>query len=137
MAAVEYLYVYCKLPNGLTMCVEVNGEVKRVTLPRSAEYIQPHPKFKPTKKEFLVLDCSRTLVDKSFWELWKKTVGPEYQPLKNGLVFAVDPSKKADGDARVVEMQKEKTGFEQLDPAKDLPAGVLKVTDKDAELPGE
>lgn len=135
MASVEYLYVYCKLPNGLTLCLEVNGEVKKVTLPRSAEYIQPHPKFKPTKKEFLVLDCSRTLVEKSFWEQWKKTVGPEYQPLKSGLVWAVEIAKKADGDARVVEMQKEKTGFEQLNPDKDLPAGVVKVTDKDAELP--
>ena len=33
----EYLNVYCKLPNGLTMCLEVDGEIKRVTLPRSAK----------------------------------------------------------------------------------------------------
>ena len=47
---VEFLNVYCKLPNGLTMCLEKDGAVTKVTLPRSSRYIQPHPKFKPTKE---------------------------------------------------------------------------------------
>lgn len=134
MAAVEYLAVYCKLPNGLALCLEVNGEVKKVTLPRSATYIQPHPKFKPTKAEFLVFGSSRTLVEKSFWEAWKKKVGPDYQPLKAGLVWAVDANKRADGDAQAREMETEKTGFEQINPEKDLPKELKRVVDKDEDV---
>ena len=114
--AVEFLNVYCKLPNGLTMCLEVDGDVKRVTLPRSARYIQPHPNFKPTKEEFIVFGSTVTPVEKGFWEAWKKKMGPEYAPIKNGFVWA--SPNKADGTARAREMETETTGFEQIDPTK-------------------
>jgi len=136
--AVEFLNVYCKLPNGLTMCLEVEGEVKRVTLPRSARYIQPHPNFKPTKDEFIVFGSTVTPVAKDFWDAWKKKMGPEYAPLKNGLVWAVEQAKKADGIARAREMETVTTGFEQIDPAtfKDARGNALTKLD-DRESPEE
>lgn len=127
MAAVEFLNVYCKLPNGLTMCLEVDGEVKRVTLPRSARYIQPHPKFIPTKEKYIVLGSTVTPVAKDFWDAWVKKMGKEYAPIKNGLVWA--SPNRSDGDARAREMETVKTGFEQLEP-KDVP-GIEKRNDRD------
>ena len=114
--ATEYLNVYCKLPNGLTMCLEVDGEIKRVTLPRSAKYIQPHPNFKPTDEKLIVFGSICTPVAKDFWEAWKKKVGAGYAPLKNDMLWAVESAKKADGIARAKDMEFVKTGFEQLDP---------------------
>jgi len=128
--AVEFLNVYCKLPNGLTMCLEDGGEVKRVTLPRSSRYIQPHSKFKPTKEEFIVFGSSVTPVAKDFWDAWKKKMGPDYAPLKNGLVWAVEIAKKADGTARARDMETELTGFEQLNPKKE--DGISKLDDRTA-----
>ena len=118
--ATEYLNVYCKLPNGLTMCLEVDGEIKRVTLPRSAKYIQPHPKFKATREDLIVFGSTCTPVAKDFWEAWTKRMGKEYAPLKNGLVWAVTSAKKEDGIAQAREMETTKTGFEQLNPKKEL-----------------
>jgi hypothetical protein len=117
--AVEFLNVYCKLPQGLTMCLEKDGEVIRVTLPRTSRYIQPHPKFKPTKEEFIVYQHSVTPVAKDFWEAWKKRMGAEYAPLKQGLVFAIEQTKNGDGIARAKDMETVKTGFEQIKPAKE------------------
>ena len=128
--AVEFLNVYCKLPQGLTMCLEKDGDVIRVTLPRSSRYIQPHPKFKPLKEEFIVFQHSVTPVAKDFWEAWKKRMGSEYAPLKQGLVFAVAQSKNADGVANAKDMETAKTGFEQLDPKKE--EGVSKLDDKES-----
>ena len=128
--AVEFLNVYCKLPQGLTMCLEKDGEVIRVTLPRTSRYIQPHPKFKPTKEEFIVFQHSVTPVAKEFWEAWKKRMGAEYAPLKQGLIFAVEQPKNTDGIARTKDMETAKTGFEQLDP-KDKDNKVITRNDKD------
>ena len=91
----EYLNVYCKLPNGLTMCLEVDGEIKRVTLPRSAKYIQPHPNFKPTDEKLIVFGSTCTPVAKDFWEAWKKKVGAGYAPLKNGMAPSSPVAKVA------------------------------------------
>jgi len=126
---VEFLNVYCKLPNGLTMCLEKDSEVIKVTLPRSSRYIQPHPRFKPTKEEFIVFGHSVTPVAKDFWDAWVKRMGPSYPPLKNGLVWAVDASKKADGTAKAREMESNKSGFEQIDPKKEK--NIVKLNDKD------
>ena len=57
-----------------------------------------------------------TPVAKDFWEAWKKKVGAGYAPLKNGMLWAVESTKKADGNARAKDMESTKTGFEQLDP---------------------
>ena len=129
--AIEFLNVYCKLPQGLTMCLEKEGEVIRVTLPRSSRYIQPHPTVKPLKEEFVVFQHSVTPVAKDFWDAWTKRMGSEYPPLKQGLVFAVTQTKNADGVARAKDMEKAKTGFEQLDP-KDKENKVAKLDDRES-----
>lgn len=126
---VEFLNVYCKLPNGLTMCLEKDGAVTKVTLPRSSRYIQPHPKFKPTKEEFIVFGSSCTPVDKDFWDAWAKRMGPEYPPLKNGFVWATPGAKKADGVARARDMETVLTGFEQIDPKKEK--AIVRLDDRD------
>lgn len=127
--SVEFLNVYCKLPNGLTMCLEVDGEIKRVTLPRSAKYIQPHPKFKATKEDLIVFGSTCTPVAKDFWDAWTKRMGKEYPPIKNGLVWAIETAKKADGLAKARDMETTPTGFEQIDPKKAL-------VDKDGKVVG-
>ena len=130
----EFLNVYCKLPNGLTMCLEKDGSIEKVNLPRSSRYIQPHPHFKPTKEEFIVFGCSVTPVEKGFWDAWVKRMGRDYPPIKNGFVWAVEPVKKADGIARAREMEAELTGFEQIDPKK--VTGISKLN-PDQDSPAE
>jgi len=131
--AVEFVNVYCKIQQGLTMCLENNGDVQKVTLPRSSRYIQPHPHFKPTKEEFIVFGSSCTPVAKEFWEAWKKRMGLDYPPLKNELIWAVEPAKKADGIAKAREMETTLTGYEQIDPKKEK--GITKLNpDQDTPL---
>ncbi len=128
----EYLDVYCKLRNGLTMCLGVGGnDVKRVTLPGSARYILPHPKFIPTKEEYIVYESTRTPVAKDFWDAWVKAMGPDYGPLRNRMVWAVPAGKKADGIATAKEMETMPTGFEQIDPKKLGIKGISKLDDRD------
>jgi hypothetical protein len=128
----EFLSVYCKLPNGLTMCLEDGNDIKKVTLPRSSRYILPHPKFIPTKEEYIVFSSTVTPVAKDFWDAWVKKVGPDYPPLKNRMVWAVPAAKKADGIAAAREMETAQTGFEQIDPKKTGIKGISKRDERDA-----
>jgi hypothetical protein len=116
--AEEFLNVYCKIPNGLTMCLEERGEIINVHLPRSSKYIQPHPQFKATKEDRIVYGCSVTPVSKVFWEAWVKAMGKDYPPLRNRMVFAM--SSKGDGTNEAKNMESVKTGFERLDPKIEL-----------------
>ena len=112
--AEEFLNVYCKIPNGLTMCLEEQGEIIRVHLPRSSKYIQPHSNFRETKESRIVYGCSVTPVSKVFWEAWVKAMGKSYPPIKNRMVFAM--SSKGDGTAEAKNMESVLTGFERIDP---------------------
>ena len=78
----------------------------------------------------IVFGSSKTLVAKDFWEAWKKRMGEGYPPLKNGLVWAVEPAKKADGVAIAREREHMKTGFEPIVPRKE--EGIGKLDDREA-----
>lgn len=119
----ETVIVGCKLPQGLVLQV---GD-KRVRLRGSACYIQPNPKrkFQNPRPEDMVLADTVNLVDKDFWEKWKKQVGRDYAPIKSGAIY--EAKTKADIAAMAVDLESVVSGFEKTDP--DKAPGIVKASE--------
>lgn len=114
--AKETVLIGCRLPHGLTLTVRnaegeivatanVNGMNSSVI--KGATY-------------------TTTPVDVEIWATWKKTYGPNFQPLKNGAIFEANTEDQAKFKAK--ELVKVKTGFEALNPDE---AAVKPRNDKD------
>lgn len=97
----------CKLPHGLVLENPLNPNEK-VTLNGANKALVIGSKHATTE------------VDADFWKLWKST-NPKFPALANGAIFEAKDAASAKALAK--ETEKEKTGFEKLDP-KDKTSGV-------------
>lgn len=102
----------CRLPSGLVL--EVNGVQVELAGQRQAQ----------AGREIILLgedDFGTTEVDASFWEAFKKNVGPEFAPIKSMAIFEAKNEREA--KAVQAEIKTEKTGHEPLPKkAKDIEA---------------
>jgi len=97
----------CKLPHGLVIENPMNPN-ERVTLNGL------------NKSLIIGAKHATTEVDADMWKLWKAT-NKDFGPLKNGAIFEAKDAASAKSIAK--ETEKEKTGFEAMDP-KDKASGV-------------
>jgi len=106
----QIVTVGCKLPNGLI--IEHMGKTHTLKGSNSTEIVGGH---------------GLTVIDKELWDAWYDK-HKDYQPVKQGLIFAHEKLDSAQSIAK--ERAKNKSGFEGLDPDKPG-AGLSKMTDKD------
>lgn len=103
----------CRLPSGFVL--DVGGVRVEIAGQRQAQ----------AGRDIILLtpdDFGRTEVDASFWEAFKKQVGPDFAPIKSGVIFEAANPKEA--KAKHKDLKGESTGFEPLDKAA---AGIEKV----------
>ena len=111
--------VGCRIPNGLHLDINHDGQKARVTL-------------NGPRKELaggvlrLVETCGFTNVDSALWEAWLAAHKDDAM-VKGGHVFAESNITNAKANAKSKE--KEKTGHERLNP--DNPVPGVKKADKD------
>lgn len=94
----------CRLPSGLV--IQIPG----------ASPIELEGQRQAQARSPIILlsadDYGVTEVDESYWEAWKKQVGPEYAPLVSGAVFEAKNTKEAAAKAK--DLKGKKTGHEPL-----------------------
>jgi hypothetical protein len=92
---VANVIVGCRLPNGLQI------EHKGVKVHLNGL----------NKTKIIGATHATTEVDKDFWDGWKAEY-KDFEPLKNGAIFAA--SGERDAEAKAKELKDEKTGFEPM-----------------------
>lgn len=96
----DVIVIGCRLPCGVVL--ELGG--KQVALAGQNQ-----------NKSGIVLlsqdDYGETIVDKSFWDEWKKMNG-SFQPLASGAIF--EAKNQSEAKAKQKELKKEKTGHEPM-----------------------
>lgn len=101
------IVIGCRLPSGLIIDIGPDHPTVELAGKRQAKEGSP----------IIILaepDCGYTQVDASYWEAFKKRVGPDFAPIKSGAVFEAKTLK--DANAKNKELKKEKTGHEPLSP---------------------
>jgi hypothetical protein len=101
------LIIGCRLPNGLildlgdnkTPSVELAGQ-------RQAQARSPIVTLGED-------DYGTTVVDVSFWEAFKKRVGPDFAPITSGAIFEAKNTKEATAIHK--DIKGKKTGHEPLE----------------------
>lgn len=95
----------CRLPSGLI--IDIGPEHPMVELAGKRQAQEGSP--------IIILreaDCGYTEVDASYWEAFKKRVGPDFAPLKSGAIFEAKNLKEA--KAANKDLKDKKTGHEPL-----------------------
>lgn len=93
----------CRLPSGLV--IEVGKH--KVTLEGQRQAQARSPVILLSNDDYGV-----TEVDDSFWDAWKKQVGPEFAPLKSGAIFEAKTQKEAGAKAK--DLKEAPTGHEPI-----------------------
>lgn len=100
----------CRLPNGLVLDIGKPGV---------PDVVIAGQKQGQARSKIVTLDSTDygvTEVEASFWEEFKKRVGPDFAPIKSGAIFEAKNEKEV--KAIVKEKKNDKTGHEPL-PQKD------------------
>lgn len=111
----ESVLVACKLPHGLNLDL-YDGNVlrSRVKLSGIMGFRIPNPDRKFVNPETYA-GHSITSVPRAHWEEWYAT-HKSHPAVVNGFVYV--SKTRDDAQAQAKEREKERTGFEQLDPTK-------------------
>lgn len=100
----ETVLIGCRLPHGLMLTVRnADGEVIATANVNGIN-----------SSKLIGATHVTTPVDAELWATWKKTYGPNFQPLKNGAIFEAETEQRAEYKAK--ELAKVKTGFEPMSP---------------------
>jgi hypothetical protein len=96
----------CRLPNGLI--IDLGDATKpSIELAGQRQAQENSPIVLLNESHYGV-----TEVDESYWEAWKKHVGPEFAPLKSQAIFEAKNEKEAKAKAK--DLKEVKTGHEPL-----------------------
>jgi hypothetical protein len=102
----------CRLPSGIILDIGPEHPMVELAGKRQAQEGSPIVILREA-------DCGYTQVDASYWEAFKKRVGPDFAPLKSGAIFEAKSIKEAKAVNK--DLKGKKTGHEPLSQeAKDI-----------------